>query len=104
MEGLNPNPNVVAEKSKGINSSMVSRPTAGVLCFQLETLWPVHVAAVTAESSFGSVANSDKYATAQVLHDSDFGLGCPITSDMVVVTRDQSSDAAADWFVYVTLN
>ncbi len=96
VEGFSPDPNVVAEKSKGIDSSMVSRPFAGIYCFQLETLWPVHVAAVTAESSFGNAADSDKYAMAQVLHDTDFGIGCPNTSDMVVITRDQSDAAAID--------
>ncbi len=96
--------NVVPAMSKGLDSSMVSRPSDGVYCFQLETLWPVHVVAATAESSFNNAADSDKYATAQVLHNSDFGLSCPDTSDMVVVIHDASAADVVNWFFYVTLN
>lgn len=96
--------NVVAEKSKGIDSFMLARPSNGVYCFQLESLWPVHAVAVTPEPSYGSPNESDKIALAQVLHNNTFGLGCPNTSDMVVVTRDISTDAPENWFFYVTLN
>ncbi len=99
-----PDVNVVPAKSKGLDSSMVSRPDTGVYCFELSSLGTVRNVAATAESSFNSVADSDKTASAQLLTDSDFGLGCPTDSDMVVVIRDQSAAAASNWFFYVTLN
>ncbi len=95
---------VVPSKSKGITTSMVSSPSTGVYCFELSSLGTVRNVAATAESSFGSVAESDKTASAQVLENNDFGLGCPGDSDLVVVTRDQSLGAPVDWFFYVTLN
>ncbi len=99
-----PDVTVVAAKSKGLDSSMVSRPQTGVYCFELSSLGTVSNVAVTAESSFNSVAESDKTASAQLLENSNFGLGCPNDSDMVVVTRDLSDAAPKNWFFYVTLN
>ena len=83
---------------------MVSRPQTGVYCFELSSLGTVRNVVATAESSFNSVAESDKTASAQLLQNSDFGFGCPTDSDMVVVIQDQSDAAAKNWFFYVTLN
>jgi len=99
-----PNVNVVPASSKGLDSSMVSRPDTGVYCFELSSLGTVRNVVATAESSFNSVAESDKTASAQLLQNSDFGFGCPTDSDMVVVIQDQSDAAAKNWFFYVTLN
>lgn len=104
VEDIAASPNVVPEKSKGITAAMVSRPSTGVYCFELSSLGPVHVAAVTPEPSFGNPAESDKYAMAQVLPNTDFGLGCAADSDMVVVIRDQSATSPVNWFFSVTLN
>jgi len=96
--------NVVPEKSKGITSSMVSRPQTGVYCFELSSLGTVQNASATAEVNYNNIAASDKVASLQLRSDDDFGFGCPADSDMVVLTRDLSDAGLVNWFFYVTLN
>jgi len=96
--------NVPPGKAKGITSSMVSRPATGVYCFELSSIGPVKNVAAIAETQFNNLAESDKVVSAQVLENSDFGFGCPNTSDMVVVARDLSTANLVNWFFYVTLN
>lgn len=103
VEDLSP-VNVRPERSKGITTPMVTRASTGVYCFDLATLPTVHVVNVTPESNYNNLAESDKYASAQLGSNDDFGLGCPNTSDMVVVVRDHSDNAPVNWFFYVTLN
>lgn len=91
-------------RAKNMESSMVTKASTGIYCFDLASIGPVSNVAATAESNFGNAAESDKFASAQVLENSDFGLGCPDTSDMVVIVRDASSGDLANWFFYVTLN
>jgi len=96
--------NVPPGKAKGITSSMVSRPATGVYCFELSSIGPVKNVAAIAETQFNNLAESDKVVSAQVLENSDFGFGCPNTSDMVVVARDLSTANLVNWYFYVTLN
>ncbi len=103
VEDLSP-VNVPAARAKGITTAMVTRVSTGVYCFELSSLPTVHVVNVTPEPNFGNAAENDKFAVAQVLNNTDFGVGCPNTSDMVVVIRDQSANAPVNWFFYVTLN
>jgi len=96
--------NVPEEKAKGITSAMVARPATGIYCFELSAVGPVKNVSAIAEPNYGNLAESDKFASAQVIEDDDFGFGCPNDSDAVVVTRDISTGNALNWFFYVTFN
>ncbi len=104
---LDPNQFIPSDKAKNMDSSMVSKsesnPT-GVYCFNLESIWPVHNFSVVAESKFNDLSDSDKYATGQIQHNNDFGVGCPNTTDLLIITRDASTGNLVDWFFYLTLN
>lgn len=107
--------NVPAGLSKGITSSMVTRPQPGVYCFELSSLGTVRSAVVTPELQYNGVNDSDKIATVKLATNDDMGLGCDASTDMAVVISD-ISDLVADvanpsttsgrtnWFFYVTLN
>lgn len=96
--------NVPVEDAKGITTAMVTRPSLGVYCFQLESIWPVHIVTATPEPAYGNTAESDKIIFGQVIHNDDFGLGCPADSDAVVTTKDLSLGTYVNWFYNVSFN
>ena len=59
---------------------------------------------VVAESNYNNLPESDKFATGQIQHNNDFGVGCPNTTDLLVITRDASTGNLVNWFFYLTLN
>lgn len=100
----NPNDFIPADKAKNMTSSMVTKAATGTYCFELSSIGDVKNAQVSTEIQYNDAAESDKVASLQLLEDDDFGLGCPNTSDMVVLTRDLSTGSLVNWFFYVTLN
>ena len=102
-----PNQSIPSDTAKNMQSSMFSKsqtnPT-GVYCFDLESIWPIKNFSVVAESNYNNLPESDKFATGQIQHNNDFGVGCPNTTDLLVITRDASTGNLVNWFFYLTLN
>ncbi len=92
------------ERAKNMNSAMVTRASTGIYCFDLASISEAKNVSAVAEPQYGNAGESDKVVLAQMLDDSDFGFGCPATSDLVVLVRDLSTGNLVNWFFYVTLN
>ncbi len=98
---------IPANKAKNITEEMFSRPDddpEGIYCFDLESLPEVKNVQVTVETNPGTLSENDKYASATLFHNTNFEIGCPETSDLLVLVRDQSTEKRADAAFYLLLN